>query len=667
MKNRLSGKTGFVGLILILQALPCSVSLAPAASPITPSGLNTQVTLSATPPPGKIQYDITGGTRPGGGLNLFHSFGNFNVPTNNIANFLNAGSVDLNGTVLLPNLPTANILGRINGGNPSSIFGMIQTNGPGGFPTANLFLMNPNGFLFGPTATINVGGMVSFTSADYLRLADGARFNAVPHAHADALLSMAPVAAFGFLGSNPGAITVQGSQLTVAEGTGISLVGGNITVQGGTLTAPSGQINLVSVGKPSHPHVGGEVTNGAGFVATGFKSLGAITVSNGSTIDTSGIADSGHPAGSISIRGGQFVMDDSAIKANQSTTNLSQINGNIDVTANQVILSNSSVDTGTRRLADQGPSGSTGNITFNVETFSATDSSILTTATVDSLGGSTGAVTIQGLKGAGTSADSVSLNSTTVATLNSGLSSLGGPPDAGPILIRADNITLNTGSLSAFSKVGNGGAISLVSRGSIEVVNALITSEGQFGASGTINLRAGGKIDLTSAIIDASSLFIAGTINLTGSKAVSLTNGTVLNADNGSIFGPPPNPNPNPNGGTIHIDGGAKFTSDHSTISADSRVGNGGTIQIGAKTVDMTATQVTTATSGGPQTVGGTITVDAKKVTLDNSQVLSTATEGHGGTIGITTHNLNTINSVIDATSQTGTDGTVTINGVIQP
>jgi len=421
------------------------------------------------------------------------------------------------------------------------------------------------------------------------------------------------------------------------------------------------------VGKPSHPHVGGEVTNGAGFVATGFKSLGAITVSNGSTIDTSGIADSGHPAGSISIRGGQFVMDDSAIKANQSTTNLSQINGNIDVTANQVILSNSSVDTGTRRLADQGPSGSTGNITFNVETFSATDSSILTTATVDSLGGSTGAVTIQGLKGAGTSADSVSLNSTTVATLNSGLSSLGGPPDAGPILIRADNITLNTGSLSAFSKVGNGGAISLVSRGSIEVVNALITSEGQFGASGTINLRAGGKIDLTSAIIDASSLFIAGTINLTGSKAVSLTNGTVLNADNGSIFGPPPNPNPNPNGGTIHIDGGAKFTSDHSTISADSRVGNGGTIQIGAKTVDMTATQVTTATSGGPQTVGGTITVDAKKVTLDNSQVLSTATEGHGGTIGITTHNLNTINSVIDATSQTGTDGTVTINGVIQP
>src|ERR1044071_9525275 len=101
--------------------------------------------------------------------------------------------------------------------------------------------------------------MVTFTSADYLRLADGAKFNAKPSATADALLSAAPVAAFGFLGSNPGAITVQGSHLTVTEGTGISLVGGNITVQGSTLTAPSGQINLVSVGKPSKPKIGGEV------------------------------------------------------------------------------------------------------------------------------------------------------------------------------------------------------------------------------------------------------------------------------------------------------------------------------------------------------------------------------------------------------------------------
>ena len=170
------------------------------------------------------------------------------------------------------------------------IFGTVQTTG---FGNANLFLVNPDGFLFGPNATVNVGGMVTFTSADYLRLADGARFNAIPNVNADALLSTAPVAAFGFLGSNPGAITVQGSQLTVADGTGISLVGGDITVQAGTLTAPSGDITLVSVGKPSNPNVGGEVVvagsgQGSGFTPTGFRSLGTINLAQGSTVDASG-------------------------------------------------------------------------------------------------------------------------------------------------------------------------------------------------------------------------------------------------------------------------------------------------------------------------------------------------------------------------------------------
>ena len=113
-----------LGCSLVLAFNP--TSLVQASSPITSSGLNTQVSAPLPLASGQTQYNITGGTRPGGGLNLYHSFGNFNVPTNNIANFLNAGSIDLNGTVLPPNLPTSNILGRITGGNPSSIFGMIQ-------------------------------------------------------------------------------------------------------------------------------------------------------------------------------------------------------------------------------------------------------------------------------------------------------------------------------------------------------------------------------------------------------------------------------------------------------------------------------------------------------------------------------------------------------------
>src|SRR5262245_49761306 len=107
MENPQREHTSFVrrcicGLALLL-AIPASVSL---AQTITPSGLNTAVSAPIALPSGQTQFNITGGTRPGGGANLFHSFGDFNVPNNNIANFLNNAG-----------LPTSNILSRVTGGN----------------------------------------------------------------------------------------------------------------------------------------------------------------------------------------------------------------------------------------------------------------------------------------------------------------------------------------------------------------------------------------------------------------------------------------------------------------------------------------------------------------------------------------------------------------------
>ena len=104
-------------LVLLFACLTC---FAQTVSPITSSGLNTRVSPPSTLPSGKVQYDITGGTRPGGGANLFHSFGEFGVPNNNIANFLNDSG-----------LATSNILGRVTGGNISNIFGAIQTQDSG--------------------------------------------------------------------------------------------------------------------------------------------------------------------------------------------------------------------------------------------------------------------------------------------------------------------------------------------------------------------------------------------------------------------------------------------------------------------------------------------------------------------------------------------------------
>ena len=165
---------------------------------------------------------------------------------------------------------------------------------------------------------INVGGMAHFTTADYLSLTDNVRFEAIPGAQ-DVLLNAFPVAAFGFLGSNPAAISVQGSQLTVANGTGLSLVGGNrgfnyidpdtgntastpdgVTVTGGRLSAPNGEINLAITVSPGEFLVAG-LQPAPNTNLQSFVSFGSVHLAPGSTIDATG-------TGTVSIRGGQFVL-----------------------------------------------------------------------------------------------------------------------------------------------------------------------------------------------------------------------------------------------------------------------------------------------------------------------------------------------------------------------
>ncbi|MDF0650180.1 MAG: filamentous hemagglutinin N-terminal domain-containing protein [Nitrospira sp.] len=314
----------FVAFCVAMFHLP--VGLVQAGSPITSSGLNTQINLSAAPPIGETQYDITGGTRSG--TNLFHSFGNFNVPDHNIANFLNDTG-----------LATTNILGRVTGGNVSHILGTIQTTG---FENANLFLMNPTGIVFGPNASLNVGGSVAFTTANYLRLAEIDGKAGIFHADSalPSLLTSSPVAAFGFLGPNPTAIVVQGSALTTQPGQSLSLVGGNITVEAGTLANNKGQpaqpntspgrINLASVASPGEilvetlgyaPNIHGQ----------SFGALGTIQVLEKSSIDASG-----NGGGTVLIRGGQFILDNSKIFANVTgpgsvSNGVELIGGGIDI------------------------------------------------------------------------------------------------------------------------------------------------------------------------------------------------------------------------------------------------------------------------------------------------------------------------------------------------
>ncbi|TKB62107.1 MAG: filamentous hemagglutinin N-terminal domain-containing protein [Nitrospira sp.] len=262
---------------------------------------------------------ITGGTRPGGGTNLFHSFGQFNVASGDTAQFLNT----------TPSLRTDNILSRVTSGNPSSIFGSIDTLS---YPGANLFLMNPAGIVFGPSATLHVGGSVAFTTANYLRLA-GADGSGSGIFHADtttpSLLTSASVSTFGFLSPNPAAIAVHGSRLIVQPGQSISLVGGNISVQSGTpengisqsarLSAPGGQIKIASVASPGEVLAAnfGKAPNTHG---QSLGTLGTVRISKQSHIDTSG-----EGGGAILVRGGHLIVDDSTTATARPDTSLRQV------------------------------------------------------------------------------------------------------------------------------------------------------------------------------------------------------------------------------------------------------------------------------------------------------------------------------------------------------
>ena len=154
------------------------------------------------------------------GLNVFYSFSQFDLAKNQTARFITPGA----------NQPIRNILARVTSNKSSSIDGTIEVTDP----QVNLFMMNPAGFIFGPSARLDVNGSVVFTSADYIKLADAARFDA--KIQVSPVLTSAAPAAFGFLGTqSAGAIRINGTSaaqttINVPDGAVLSIVGGEVNV-----------------------------------------------------------------------------------------------------------------------------------------------------------------------------------------------------------------------------------------------------------------------------------------------------------------------------------------------------------------------------------------------------------------------------------------------------
>jgi large exoprotein involved in heme utilization and adhesion len=405
----------------------------------------------------------------------------------------------------------------VTGGDISNIFGAIQTTG---FGNANLFLMNPAGFLFGPNATVSVGGMVTFTSTDYLRLADNARFNAIPHTRPDLLLSAAPVAAFGFLGSNPGAITVQGSHLSVAEGTGISLVGGDIQITGGTLEAPSGQINLVSIAGRGEAGV-----IAAGIAATAGTPMGNIVVSGGNQpSDLARFDASGDEGGAVVIRGGQLSLARTNITTDARTANHTGAGIVVEAT-DSAILDGVILNTRTSSFPNPDTLGGAGPFSLTAPSVTASNVTIDTSAYNEGPGGDVainiGSLTASNLQifsfvhgnSPGPASGNVSLHATGDVTLqNSSISTVAfGARDAGQIAVQAATLTLTDGaaiySSSQFGSAGRGGNIVINVRNLTMQTPFIVPQISTYTASGShggdISVVATGAVMISRGAIDA--------------------------------------------------------------------------------------------------------------------------------------------------------------------
>jgi filamentous hemagglutinin family protein len=315
--SRLTRRLMLCGLLWLWALL--AVGQAAVTSAITGDGtLGTTVTRSGT------MHTITGGTRPGNGPNLFHSFDRFSVGTADTARFSGPTGI-------------TNILSRITGGQQSIIDGRLQSTIPG----ANLYLLNPSGVLFGPQARLEVSGSFHVSTADVLRLADGTTFSA--HLRQASVLTVAEPAAFGFLGNTPAAITIHGSTLQVPDGKTMSAVGGDITMVGGRLQAASGWMQLASMASPGE--VGfSPLELAPDLQAEAFARLGRMALMQRATLDVSG-----NGGGTVLLRGGHLLVDRSSIRVD-NTGNLDGMGPGLDLR----ITGDALLTNGTRILSSSG-------------------------------------------------------------------------------------------------------------------------------------------------------------------------------------------------------------------------------------------------------------------------------------------------------------------------
>lgn len=317
------------------------------------------------------------GQRIGG--NLFHSFSQFSIARGEAARF--TGPQEVN-----------NIFARVTAGNPSVINGTISSN----IPSADLWLMNPKGIIFGNGAKLDINGAFYATTADRIQFDDGAFASdhlsrtSLPQGQVNSItldsdnlssiyLSSVNVSSEGanaiyLLGNN---INLQSSELDTID---IYIGGqgrvGDISITGNESVENASQIytqdlslksmNTVILNSAVQNHSGLQIESGGEIIINSNESTlksetnlignGGVEISateqltlkntNIATVDANGVSG-------VRISARELLIQESAIN---TKTTYEQSTGDIYIIGEDILLDNSSV-----RVASEA-NGKTGNI-----------------------------------------------------------------------------------------------------------------------------------------------------------------------------------------------------------------------------------------------------------------------------------------------------------------
>ncbi|NET04816.1 MAG: filamentous hemagglutinin N-terminal domain-containing protein [Symploca sp. SIO2B6] len=242
------------------------------------------------------------------GENLFHSFREFNIGEARAVYFTHAAGIE-------------NIISRVTGSNLSNIEGTLGVLG-----NANLFLINPNGIIFGANARLDMGGSFIATTASSLVFENNLEFSTTNQNTIPLLTINTPIGLqFGEAVGN----IINRSELLdgmqVQPNQTLALLGGNIFLEGGNLFAPGGRIELGSAA--SNNFVGLVLApDGLIFNYEGVQNFQDIQLSDEANITVaSPFLSASIPvvnAGEVRLLGRQLIITgDSAITANNFGAN----------------------------------------------------------------------------------------------------------------------------------------------------------------------------------------------------------------------------------------------------------------------------------------------------------------------------------------------------------